>query len=111
MRATHTQTNQEKALLFLITNPNGFSEREGVFELNFTSGRNYINTAENLLGVKFKREWEKTVNGEGQYYRYTTPDHQTTQKVIDWLNHKAGLRGEIAITSEQAQQILSRFEV
>lgn len=65
MRTTHTQTNLEKTLLFLITNPNGFSEREGVFELNFTSGRNYINTAEGLLDVKFKREWEKTADGEG----------------------------------------------
>ncbi|MDD0823112.1 hypothetical protein PTQ27_01310 [Mannheimia sp. AT1] len=111
MTSTLKQTNEEKALCYLILNPEGFSEREGVFNLNFTSGRNYINTAEKLLGIKFNRQWEKTENGEGQYYRYQLPDRHTAEKVIKYLNAKSALRGETAITAEQVQHILSRFDV
>lgn len=109
MKASQKPTNEEKALRFLILNPQGFSEREAVFSLNFTSGRNYINTAEKLLDVRFKREWEKTADGQGQYYRYSCPDRHTAEKVIRHLNAKSALRGEIAISPAQAESILQRF--
>lgn len=103
-------TNEEKAIRYVLLNNNGFSEREGVFNLNFTSGRNYITDLERKLGIKFNREWEKTADGQGQYYRYTVPDRKTAEMLSNYANAKAFARGDVAITEEQKQRILSRFE-
>ncbi|MEG9498730.1 hypothetical protein [Mannheimia indoligenes] len=110
MKGKHTQTNREKVLLEVVLSEAGTSELECTFKHFIVSPRTYISQFEQETGLKL---WHNnTISENGKYYtRYQLPDRHTAQKVIDWLNHKAGLRGEIAITSEQAQQILSRFEV
>lgn len=102
-------TNEEKVIGYVLLSDNGFSEREGVFDLNFTSGRNYINKLEEKLQITFHREWEKTADGENRYYRYSIPDRQTAQKLISYANSKSAMRGTVAITENEAERILSRF--
>lgn len=103
-------TNEERIIRTVLQNQRGFSEREGVFDLNLTSGRNYINRLEEKLQITFKREWEKTADGAGRYYRYTIPNAQTAEKLISYVNSKSAMRGTIAISKNEAERILSRFE-
>ncbi|NBI43346.1 hypothetical protein GVX76_07585 [[Haemophilus] felis] len=102
-------TNEEKVIGYVLFSNNGFSEREGVFELNFTSGRNYINKLEEKLQITFHREWEKTADGENRYYRYSIPDRQTAEKLISYANSKSAMRGTVAITENDVGRILKRF--
>ncbi|MBM2609388.1 hypothetical protein CDE51_03160 [Pasteurella multocida] len=109
MMKPNKPTNEEKVIGYVLLGDNGFSEREGVFELNFTSGRNYINKLEEKLQIEFHREWEKTADGENRYYRYSIPDRQTAQKLISYANSKSAMRGKVTITESQAERILNRF--
>lgn len=110
MTVIHTQTNREKVMLEVALNENGTSDLECTFKHYIISPRSYISQFEADNGLKL---WHnRTISENGKHYtRYQLPDRHTARKVIEWLNHKAGLRNEIAITSEQAQQILSRFDV
>uniref|UniRef100_Q0I4Q0 Hemophilus-specific protein, uncharacterized n=1 Tax=Histophilus somni (strain 129Pt) TaxID=205914 RepID=Q0I4Q0_HISS1 len=103
-------TNEEKVIIHLFNNGGSFSEREGVFNLNFTSGRNYINKLEDKLQIKLNREWEKTASGENKYYRYSISDRQTAEKLLKYANVKAKLRGTVAFTENEAERILQHFE-
>lgn len=105
-----TMTNGEKTAIFLLNQHKGFTELEGVYRLNFTSGRTYISELERTLGFKLTREWEKNSGGCGQHYRYTIPNRQTAQILIDYVNAKAKLRGTIGFSQNEAERILSRFE-
>lgn len=102
-------TNEERLITYTFKNNGSFSEREGVFDLNFTSGRNYINELERKLGIQFKREWEKTADGKGRYYRYSVTDRKTAKKLIQFANTKAQARGEIAFSEEETNFILQQF--
>lgn len=102
-------TNEERLIGYLFQNWNSFSEREGVFDLNFTSGRNYINKLEDKLNIEFTREWERTADGDGRYYRYTVPDRLTAEKLIQYANFKAGARGAVAFDEQATENILARF--
>ncbi|MDW0618490.1 hypothetical protein P2G70_13355 [Mannheimia haemolytica] len=108
MKKHHTQTNGEKVLLEVVLNENGTSELECTFKHYIISPRTYISQFERETGLKL---WHNsTLSENGKYYkRYQLPDRYTAEKLINYLNHKAGLRGETAITNAQAQQILSRF--
>lgn len=110
MMKHHTQTNKEKVMLEVALNENGTSELECTFKHFIVSPRTYISQFEQETGLKL---WHNnTISDNGKYYtRYQLPDRHTAQKVIDYLNHKASMRDETAITNEQAQQILNRFEV
>ena len=102
-------TNEERLIKYLFQNWNSFSEREGVFDLNFTSGRNYINTLEGKLDITFKREWEQTASGNGKYYRYSVADRQTAERLIKYANLKAQARGEVAFSEQTIKNILQQF--
>lgn len=110
MKQPKKPTRMEQVLYALLTNMNGFSEREGVFNLNLTSGRNYISTLERTLKIKFNRVWEKTTDGRGQYYRYTCPDRKTAEKLIALLNNKAKVRGAEVLSLHQQESILAYFK-
>lgn len=103
-------TRMERVIHTLLTNMNGFSEREGVLNLNLTSGRNDINKLERTLDIKFNREWEKTADGRGRYYRYTCPDRKTAEKLIALLNNKAKARGAEVLSLHQQESILAYFK-
>lgn len=103
-------TNEEKLIAFTFQNGGSFSEREGVFDLNFTSGRNYINELEKKLNIEFGREWEKTASGDNKYYRYSIKDKQTAEKLIKFANTKAQARGTIAFSERETALILRQFK-
>lgn len=102
-------TNEEKLISYIFQNQNSFSEREGVFDLNFTSGRNYINTLEGKLDITFKREWEQTASGNSKYYRYSVADRKTAECLIKYANLKAQARGEVAFNEQAMKNILQQF--
>lgn len=102
-------TNEERLIGYLFQNWNSFSEREGVLDLNFTNGRNYINKLEKKLNIKFTREWEKTADGDGRYYRYSVTDRQTAEKLTKFANTKAQSRGAIAFSEKETNFILQQF--
>lgn len=110
MKKHHTQTNGEKVLLEVVLNENGTSELECTFKHCIVSPRTYVSDFEREEGLKL---WHnRTISDNGKRYtRYQLPDRQTAEKVIKYLNDKSALRGETAITAEQAQHILSRFDV
>ncbi|AHG76314.1 Hemophilus-specific protein [Mannheimia varigena USDA-ARS-USMARC-1296] len=110
MREPYTQTNEEKVLLEVVLNADGTSELECTFKHYIISPRTYISRFEERTGLKLWHNRTTSDNGKN-YTRYQLPDPYTACKVIEWLNNKAWLRNEIAITPEQAQQILSRFNV
>lgn len=105
-------TNEERLIRYLFQpgNGNSFSEREGVFELNFTSGRNYIGFLEKKLGIEFKREWEHTADGNGRYYRYIVADSDTAKRLMNYANLKAEARGEVMFDDETKANILNKFQ-
>ncbi|MFC0323993.1 hypothetical protein ACFFHT_10595 [Gallibacterium melopsittaci] len=105
MRKPTRQERVAKALL----NPNGVSEREMVFTLNITSGRNEINEIEKKLGVIFTREWNKTADGLGQYYKYYCPNKETALKLIKFIERLALMRKGTLFTPENVKQILNQF--
>lgn len=74
------------------------------------SPRSYISQFEADNGLKLWHNHTISDNGK-RYTRYQLPDRHTAEKVIKYLNDKSALRGETAITAEQAQHILSRFDV
>ncbi|MDD0823882.1 hypothetical protein PTQ27_05295 [Mannheimia sp. AT1] len=110
MKKQSEQTNEEKVLLEVVLNENGISDLEYSFKYWINSPRTYISDFENKTGLKLWHNQTKTANGKRCTF-YTLPDRKTAQKVISYLNHKANLRGETAITTEQEQQILNRFNV
>ena len=107
-----TKTRKEKVALALLFNPtSGVSEREMVFNLNLTSGRNEIAEIERNHNIKFNREWNKTADGQGQYYRYYCPNKTTALRLIDVINQLRRKRGKPSIQSDDIQEILMRYEV
>lgn len=110
MKKHHTQTNGEKVLLEVVLNENGTSELECTFKHCIVSPRTYVSDFERDTGLKL---WHnRTISDNGKHYtRYQLPDRHTAEKVIKYLNAKSALRGETAITTEQAHHILSRFDV
>ncbi|WP_156550061.1 hypothetical protein [Gallibacterium salpingitidis] len=101
-------TRKERVARALL-NPNGISEREMVYHFNMTSGRNEVNTLEKELNIQFNREWNKTEDGLGQYYKYHCPNRETALKLIGYINHSAIKREALPFTSEQIQHILNTF--
>lgn len=92
-----------------LLNPNGVSEREMVFTLNITSGRNEINEIERQLNIQFKREWNKTSDGLGQFYKYYCPNKETVLQLIKFINQEAIKRKDEPFTPQQTQYILNQF--
>lgn len=105
-------TNEERLIHYLFQpgNGNSFSEREGVFELNFTSGRNYINALEEKLNIEFVRQWEHTADGQSKYYRYLVADGDTAKRLMNYANLKAKVRGEVMFDEEAQAHILKSFQ-
>lgn len=101
-------TRKERVARALL-DPNGISEREMVYRFNITSGRNEVNELEKELNIQFKREWNKTQDGFGQYYKYYCPNKETALKLISYINQLAIKRQALPFTPEETQHILNTF--
>ncbi|TYG33715.1 hypothetical protein FW755_00700 [Lonepinella koalarum] len=99
----------ERVGLAILKKPKGISEREMVFSLNITSGRNEINELEHLLGIQFTREWHTTKDGLCQYYIYSIPERYTAKVLLDFLINKIELRTGKTITLNEQELILNQF--
>lgn len=84
--------------------------REMVFTLNITSGRNEINEIEHQLNIQFRREWNKTSDGLGQFYKYYCPNKETALQLIKFIDKEAIKRNGELFTPQQVCQILTQFE-
>lgn len=101
-------TNEEKILLEVVTNSDGFSELECALKFYITSMRSYISPFERKTGIKLFHA--RTQSDTGKHYtRYQCDTDKIAKKVIDYLNGKSAKRGEVAITAEQEQRILNRY--
>ncbi|MGX2985751.1 hypothetical protein [Ursidibacter sp. B-7004-1] len=107
---TQTHITREERILRMVLMNGSFSEREGVFELNITSGRNDINRVMRKLGIQLKREWEETADGYGKYYRYSIVDKSQAYKLMTYYNAKATARGGEPLSVAETKAILSRYE-
>ena len=87
-----------------------FSEREGVFELNITSGRNDVSRLERKLGIEFHRERERTQDGLGHYYRYCVLNKSQAYKLLTYLNQKAISRNDEPFSADETQTILAKYQ-
>ncbi|QGM81724.1 hypothetical protein A6A10_08735 [Otariodibacter oris] len=87
-----------------------FSEREGVTQLNITSGRNEISDIERKLNIKVNRVWEKTADGLGQYYRYSIANKRQAYKVMKHANRLALARDGEPFNATETRAILARFK-
>ncbi|WP_386693107.1 MULTISPECIES: hypothetical protein [unclassified Lonepinella] len=109
MRKDKKPERRERVALELLTKLQGVSEREMIMSINLTSGRNEVNELERLLDVKFLREWEKTADGTGQYYRYSIPNRETAEILADYVTAKAKERGAVIFNESQLLHILQQF--
>ncbi|WP_439243772.1 hypothetical protein [Lonepinella sp. BR2474] len=106
MRPDKRPDRLERIAMALLLSPEGISEREIMISENITSGRNEVNKLEPLLDIKFKREWENTADGYGQYYRYSIPNREVAQKLIKYVNAKAHERMNIERFDERLTEIV-----
>ncbi|WP_455647989.1 hypothetical protein [Lonepinella koalarum] len=109
MKRNKQPERKERVVKSLLVHFKGISARELVFSENMTSGRNEVNKLERLLDVKFNREWEKTADGMGQYYRYSIPNRETAEIVMNYVTAKAKERGAVIFNESQLLHILGRF--
>lgn len=109
MKPPSPPTHDEIILYHTLTR-NGFTEREGVMELNITSGRNRINEVEKLLGIRLHRAKEGNRTNGGFHFRYLVTDKAQAERLINFINGKRLLRNAEPISDYEASQILARFE-
>ncbi|WP_301098735.1 hypothetical protein [Otariodibacter sp.] len=102
-------TREERIARALLLN-GSFSEREGVTQLNITSGRNEISNIERKLNIKVNRVWEKTADGLGQYYRYSIADKEQAYKMIQFTNTLTQARNAEPFNATETRAILARFK-
>lgn len=100
----------DEIILYHALTQNGFTEREGVIELNITSGRNRINEVEKRLGIKLHREKEGNRTNGGVHFRYSVADKAQAETLIHFINGKRLLRNAEPISADETVQILARFE-
>lgn len=106
---TKPATHQERIAYHLLER-GSFTEREGVIELNITSGRNYINEFEKLIGLRLQRDDEVNTTNTGIHYRYRVADKQQAEALIKFINGKRTARNATLISVNEQTTLLAKFE-